>query len=424
MEDINKNIEETLNIKNEKDSILKKQGCASETCSSPSEEKAQNEEKQESLQGTADAPAAIQKTKNRALPKTANTYELENFEKKYMLILNHREFIGCIPRPGTEKDVDALDKTFKKFGFEVIVKNDLTYREIMDTLTKIFKQDFTDYGCIVVAVLTHGAQQGLIRAKDMEYNEFEIIKHFNVDVRPTLVTKPKILIVQACRGQGNNDSVTVFGQRGPTQRNLDGKEALQPYTLPVESDMLILHSSYMGKVSFSDSLNGSWFIQSLCCMINKLATTHDLQSIMVEVNRLVAIELFDNEHDTTKQEPELLKQMPVITSTLIRKLYLRAYRDDTTEIVPDITPPLTPPSIQCHCHVKHFNYIRDQLKYYIDEHQDDNEAQLLYDMVKIFGDSHEFNDVKKQMLQVISNYLNGPNVRQYKFRKFVFFYKL
>lgn len=60
----------------------------------------------------------------------------------------------------------------------------------------VSEKDFTDYGCIAIAVLTHGTHGGLLRAKDMQYSETEIIKHFKAVKNPTLITKPKILIIQ------------------------------------------------------------------------------------------------------------------------------------------------------------------------------------------------------------------------------------
>lgn len=70
----------------------------------------------------------------RALTKHAETYELETFEKKALIIFNQDKVDGYKPRQGTEKDVEALKKTFTRFDFEVIEHKDLTKKEIFDTL--------------------------------------------------------------------------------------------------------------------------------------------------------------------------------------------------------------------------------------------------------------------------------------------------
>ncbi|CAG9792810.1 unnamed protein product [Diatraea saccharalis] len=357
----------------------------------------------------------------KALAKRAETYELEKFKKNHMLILNHMHVNGCESRIGTEKDVEALKITFEKYGFEVDIRNDRTHTEIQGILKELSKKDFTDYGCVAVAVLTHGAEQGLIRAKDKTYNESEIIKHFKVDLRPTLVTKPKIVIIQACRGEEEIETVTVFKEKGKTKKDFDDKNKEKPYTLPVEADMLVCHSSYFGKPSLRDDKNGSWFIQSICRKIEELAATHDFESIMVEVKRQVAIDHCEVERNTTTDQIEINKQMPVITSTLIRKLYLRKYGEPPV-LVRDYIPPLTPQISQCPCFIDHFDYMKTCLSYYLDEHPGDNAAQSLYDMVKVFDDRPEYNEIKKEMLKDISDHLRSDRAREYQFQKFVHFF--
>lgn len=70
----------------------------------------------------------------RALPKHAETYELEKFEKNVLIIFNQVKVDGYIPRYGTDKDVAALKSTFERFGFEVNEHKDLTKKDIFDTL--------------------------------------------------------------------------------------------------------------------------------------------------------------------------------------------------------------------------------------------------------------------------------------------------
>lgn len=70
----------------------------------------------------------------RALDKFAATYKLETFEKNFLVIFNQENINGYLPREGTEKDVEALQKTFSQFGFEVHEYKDFTKDEIMEQL--------------------------------------------------------------------------------------------------------------------------------------------------------------------------------------------------------------------------------------------------------------------------------------------------
>lgn len=71
---------------------------------------------------------------SRALPKEAMTYELETFDKNALIIFNQKEIDGHQPRLGTEKDVDALTRTFKNFGFEVTPHHNLTKDGLFEEL--------------------------------------------------------------------------------------------------------------------------------------------------------------------------------------------------------------------------------------------------------------------------------------------------
>ncbi|CAH0696204.1 unnamed protein product [Spodoptera exigua] len=375
----------------------------------------------------------------RALPKEATTYELEKFTKHAMIIFNQKEIDGHLPRLGTEKDVEALTRTFSNYGFEVTPHNNLTKDELFKELKTFSERDFTDYGCVAVAILTHGSNNGLLRAKDQQYSEIEVINHFKDSSKPTLVTKPKIIIIQACRGTKITQGLPVF-HAGKIRKDVD-EEDLEPYILPVESDLLILHSSYVGRASHRNELYGSWFIQTLCKKIDSLSPSQDLESILTEVKREVAIDKQHEEYNKRTFEMNVNKQMPVLTSTLIRKLFLKKYgekgRKDTYvdqsrrpsesrhDALDAINPvPATPLLVQfgpCSCFLDHFVYMRDCLRYFVEENPCDETAQNFLDIANTFEDGVEFNTSKDKMCKAISKHLM-INARSSQYYKFLYFY--
>ncbi|CAH0596894.1 unnamed protein product [Chrysodeixis includens] len=373
----------------------------------------------------------------RALTKDATTYELEKFQKNALIIFNQETIDGHLPRLGTEKDLESLQKTFGNLGFEVDPHTDLTKDEIFKKLQEFTERDFTDYGCVAVAVMTHGSNNGLLRAKDQQYSEIEIINMFKDYSKPTLVTKPKVIIIQACRGSKIMPGVPVF-RSGKIQKDLD--KDVEPYILPVESDLLILHSSYVGSPSHRNELHGTWFIQALCSKINSLSTTHDLESIITEVKREVAIDKQHEEYNRRTFEMDINKQMPVMTSTLIRKLYLRNFGDlpkvetfvdkvkapnDSRREVLDTVQPSTPLLVQfgpCSCFLGHFTYLRNCLRYFIEENPHDEAAQYLLDIANTFEDTVDFNTSKEKMTKAISKHLD-TNAQSSRYYKFLHLYK-
>lgn len=80
-------------------------------------------------------PATKSDVKAPQVPsKYSKTYELERFYGNRMIIFNHFQFRDSERREGTQFDVAALMHTFKKFRFDVQTHNDLTRRELMETL--------------------------------------------------------------------------------------------------------------------------------------------------------------------------------------------------------------------------------------------------------------------------------------------------
>lgn len=135
--------------------------------------------------------------------------------------------------------------------------------------------------------------------------------------------------------------------------------------------------------SSRNELYGSWFIQTLCKKIDALSATQDLESIITEVKRDVAIDKQHEEYNKRTFEMNVNKQMPVMTSTLIRKLFLKKFgekpseeahvdklrrRSESRHEVLDAVSatPVTPLLVQfgpCSCFLDHFAYMRNCLRW-------------------------------------------------------------
>ncbi|RVE40488.1 hypothetical protein evm_014862 [Chilo suppressalis] len=368
---------------------------------------------------------------SRPLPKGSNTYEMENFQRNALFIFKQQTISGFKPNASIEKDELELKMTLSKFGFEPFVEDDLTKEELMNKLREYSDQDFTDYGCVVVAILTYGSKHGLIWAKDEIYSELELIQYFKVDKRPTLVTKPKIFIIQACVGEVEEIPYTFMSAtaRGDIRKDID--EVIEPYTLPAESDMLILHNSNPGKHPYGSGSYGSWFIQTLCYKINQLAGTDDFEAILREVKREVAH--VDNNEIYSNINKDQLK-MPVTTSTLIRKLYLRSFEEQPSVSMskPHYDDGAIKPSpvvedsvidsvsfktrVLCSCILDHFEYMKECLKFYLEDHPTDIIAQSFHEVAATLKEGPEFNYTKERMLHAISNYLSADRDDGYQLK--------
>ncbi|XP_061710523.1 caspase-6-like isoform X2 [Cydia pomonella] len=239
------------------------------------------------------------------------TYELEKFERNDMIIFNHENFMSERKRRGTSLDVAALENTFKQYRFHVTTYNDLTENNLFVELKKFSRRDFSGSGCICVAILTHGQDHGYLRAYDTRYWERDVIACFDARLNSSLVAKPIIFLIQACRG--HQPAAVVEGVPKPVQTvELDAVERLDNYRRPMDSDIIMFHSSFFGRASIRVIEEGTWFIQTLCKQIRLHAATDHFEKLCRRVRSIVA-----------EMEYEGAKQMPVVTTTLLKKLYLK-----------------------------------------------------------------------------------------------------
>ncbi|KAJ8726105.1 hypothetical protein PYW07_000803 [Mythimna separata] len=131
---------------------------------------------------------------------------------KFLIILNQHTFDKpkwfsfkdrASMRHGTYNDEKRLREVFDKLGFFTFVLRDMKYKKIIEYLTAIASLDHTRTSCICVTILTHGDKGGKILAADRSYQLSEVMDIFGK--QKTLINKPKLFFVQACRG-GNMDS--------------------------------------------------------------------------------------------------------------------------------------------------------------------------------------------------------------------------
>ncbi|XP_051875610.1 caspase-7-like isoform X2 [Pristis pectinata] len=118
------------------------------------------------------------------------------------IIFNNKNFhpgTGMTKRSGTDKDAGNLMKTFKNLGFHVEVHNDQTCEQMCEKLTSVAKNDHSQVAAFVCIFLSHG-EEGLLYGTDgcVEIKKFTSI--FRGDQCRSLVGKPKLFFIQACRG--------------------------------------------------------------------------------------------------------------------------------------------------------------------------------------------------------------------------------
>lgn len=213
----------------------------------------------------------------------------------------------------------------------------------------------SDNDCLMIVVLTHGELVPLknrkgeslatilthdlfsyLHATDNKYPLQYIWENFTDERCPTLKNKPRIFIIQACQGSGEDRGhpIHIIRPKRPFETDIttfvatnhmpfDKVKLERSKTLP-QRDFLIVYSSMPGYYSYRDTEDGTWFIKALCEQIHEHAKKLDLFRMLTLTCQKVAID-----------RGEFRKQMPCIVS-MLTKLIMFKEKDrmaltDTTE---------------------------------------------------------------------------------------------
>ncbi|XP_078532803.1 caspase-6 [Lissotriton helveticus] len=254
----------------------------------------------------------------------AEEYKMNHKSRGVALIFNHERFHWFLTMPerrGTNADRDNLQQSLSEQGFEVSCYDDLKTEAIHQTIVDASKADYSDADCFLCVFLSHG-EKDHIYSYDSKIEIQALISMFKGDRCPSLVGKPKIFIIQACRGDKSDDPViecdAVDSSIEP--QNEIQVDAAAVYTLPAGADFLMCYSVAEGYYSHRETVNGSWYIQDLCRTMKQYGSSLEMLELLTLVNRKVSARRVDVCKDVNAIGK---KQVPCFASMLTKKLYLR-----------------------------------------------------------------------------------------------------
>jgi len=244
-----------------------------------------------------------------------DNYPMNTIPTGLCIILNMEKFDDpLLDRPGSSIDVERLRKTFNTFGFVVMVRNNLSYDEVVQLLEKAAHYDHSRFSCFVLCFLSHGDEYvtgkagSVVTTRDGKVLSVEkdIAKRFDSNNSPTLDGKPKVLILQACRGA---EEMLPSGFRIPAlspevvdvSPDHDGTESAASF-LPDDvsaddlsrrsgaagGDIVLCFASQPGYKSYRSDTFGSWFIKTLCQFLEKYGETEDFTRTFRRVTKFIS----------------------------------------------------------------------------------------------------------------------------------------
>ncbi|XP_062891547.1 caspase-14-like isoform X2 [Mobula hypostoma] len=218
-----------------------------------------------------------------------------------------KAFILCVTeqRKGAKIDLHNLKDILQTLGFEVTECINPTGKEILSSLEKYRDSIEDKVCCSFVFILAHGLE-GKVKGRDNEEVDLEeIFELFNNEECLSLQQKPKVFVIQACRGGKQDSGVSSTGFRALPS---------EPEELPMVSDTFVVYPSLPGYVAYRNPDKGSYMITFMTEVFESHWNREHLYDMFVRVNRRMV---------SGKYQQEGYKTTLVMESTLTKAIYLK-----------------------------------------------------------------------------------------------------
>ncbi|XP_029359250.1 caspase-6 [Echeneis naucrates] len=253
----------------------------------------------------------------------AEEYKMNNKRRGLALIFNQEHFfwqLGLSIRHGTNADRYNLEKRLKDLDFEVKAYDNYKLNEVIEKISEAAQDNHSDADCFLLVFLSHG-EDDCVYAYDAKISIQDITSLFKGDKCRSLVGKPKIFILQACRGDKHDEPVTPCDAvDSEIKTNEVVVDASTIHTLPAGADFIMCYSVAEGYYSHRETINGSWYIQDLCELLRKYGDSLEFTELLTLINRKVSMRSVGN---CNVRSAIGKKQVPCFASMLTKKLYFR-----------------------------------------------------------------------------------------------------
>nr|ACV32168.1 caspase-8 [Lethenteron camtschaticum] len=268
-------------------------------------------------------------------------YPVKNNPRGICLIINNEAFSEDFKtspklkrREGTHIDAEKLEQVFKYLGFKILLHNNLTVGEMKETLISCSNMNHQNHDVFVCCILTHGEINCVFGSDGKSLMITQVTSYFNGSACKSLLGKPKLFFIQACQGHEKQSECYLAAD---ADIDADGPVSPISYSIPDEADILLGMATVSGYLSFRHRREGSWYIQTLCNLLEqKCNGKNDILAILTDVNRVVAEKTARMKNPQTHRR-ESTKQMPQPKFSLRMKLFLSPPNDDLS--VQDHHPP-------------------------------------------------------------------------------------
>ncbi|XP_052607545.1 caspase-1 [Peromyscus californicus insignis] len=234
------------------------------------------------------------------------------------LIICNTEFEYLPRRDGADVDLREMRLLLQDLGYTVKEKENLTAQEMTEEVKEFADcPEHKTSDSTFLVFMSHGIQEGICgktysdKVPDVLKVD-TIFRMMNTLKCPSLKDKPKVIIIQACRGENRGvvlvkDSVEDTGKKFLVDADLEDDGIKKAH---IEKDFIAFCSSTPDNVSWRHPVKGSLFIVELIKHMKEYAWSCDLEDIFRKVR-------------FSFEQPKYSLQMPTTERvTLTKRFYL------------------------------------------------------------------------------------------------------
>ncbi|XP_019290829.1 caspase-1 isoform X3 [Panthera pardus] len=243
------------------------------------------------------------------------------------LIICNTTFDHLSLRKGADLDVAGMRRLLTDLGYSVHVKEELTAKDMESELRAFAaRPEHKSSDSTFLVFMSHGILSGICGTKYSAEGDPDVLAYdtifqiFNNRNCLSLKDKPKVIIVQACRGENLGELLVSDSPAAPMDSTTqmgsslsqvgDNLEDDAVYRVHVEKDFIAFCSSTPHHVSWRDVNKGSLFITQLITCFQKYSWCSHLEEVFRKVQQ-------------SFEKPNVRAQMPTIERlSMTRYFYL------------------------------------------------------------------------------------------------------
>ncbi|XP_073781381.1 caspase a isoform X1 [Danio rerio] len=190
-------------------------------------------------------------------------------------------------RSGSEKDEENMEKLLKELDYQVVKRPNLSAKEMDEAIRDFAQREEHKYSdSAFVVIMSHGKRDAIMGVHYHRTNNpsdsfpvDNVYRRLNSENCPALRDKPKVILIQACRG-GEHGRVWASDGEPDEPIEIEDDDFVHK-----EKDFISLMSCTPDTKSYRHVQNGTFYVQTLVDVFIKCAHEDHIEELFRKVLR-------------------------------------------------------------------------------------------------------------------------------------------